>query len=314
MRRGFFLLVLCVAHLAWAQLIPEREMETLRALYDAGKHAEAAERANQALTGPDFTSAQRIELHRLAALSAFHLGDVKAAQASFLQLLRLNPDAVLDPFAVPPAAIKLFEQVRRENTELLAAVKQQLALQHEQEKIAAAEQERSVREERERQGLKHPNADELLVRTVEKRIFLLNFAPFGVGQFQQQRTGWGLAFALSEGLMAAVSIISFFAIEALYQNVTYTLPDRLTRTGDPFTFTARTLPEARRLDYQVWSTIKWITGLSFYGLWALGVGDSLWHHQGSTVSETREKLPTPQARLHLYPVPHGLGAGLSLVF
>ena len=30
------------------------------------------------------------------------------------------------------------------------------------------------------------------VRTIEKRSMLVNFIPFGAGQFQQGRTGWGV--------------------------------------------------------------------------------------------------------------------------
>jgi len=319
-KRLFILLALIALPAFAQQVVPERELEIIQSLYDAGKYEEVSRRANETLGLANFTDVQRVRLHELAALSAFNLGDPKGAQAAFLQLLRVNPDYILDPFAVPPPAIKLFEQVRKENADSLNLVRQQIALRLEQEKRAAAERERLRLEQEERRRKAEFLANDVTVRTVEKRSLLVNFIPFGAGQFQQGRVGWGAAFAVSEGLMAVLSIVSFFAIESLFVEQTVEVPGVKTANGPgTFTFTVRQLPEDRRTEYDVWTGLKYGTGIAFYALWAIGVGDALWRHQDEVTTEKKEPRVTPPApptaRLRIYPTPGGgLGAGVSFGF
>ncbi len=301
-----------------AQMVPEREVEIIQSLYDTGKYADAARRANESLSLANFEPVQRQRLHEIAALSAFNLGDVKAAQSAFLQLLRVNPDAVLDPFAVPPAAIKVFEQIRKENTDTLNLLRQQIAIRVEQEKRATAERERLKREEEDSARKAVTRSNEITVRTIEKRSMLMNFVPFGVGQFQQGRNSVGAMFAVSEGVMAVLSIVSFFAIEGLFTTVTREWTDRLTDDAQNGVFTLRTreIPADRKAARDVWSGLKYGTGIAFYALWATGVGEALWHHEDQIVTEHKETLaPTkPTARLNLYPMPGGLGANVTIAF
>lgn len=309
--RGLALLAALWAGGAWAQFVPEREVEIARSLYEAGKYGEALGRASSALGLGNFTDEQRVRLHELAGLSAFNLGDTKQAQAAFLSLLTVNPDHVLDPFAVPPPAIKLFEQVRRDNADALSLARQQIALRAEQQRRDEAERLRAEEEER-RRRLEALNAA-LTVRTVERRAMALNFVPFGAGQFQQGRTSWGIGFAVSEGLMAVLSVVSYFAIEALYEERTLSFPELHLEP----TVTVRAIPAARRTEYQVWSALKYGTGGAFYALWAWGAADALWHHRAEVVTEARGPLPPappPGARLDLTPAPGGLGARLTLDF
>src|SRR5439155_9857202 len=63
------------------------------------------------------------------------------------------------------------------------------------------------------------------LRTVEKRSYIVNFVPFGAGQFQQDRTRWGVLFAITEGVMALTSVISYWALEGLIQTRTINLTD-----------------------------------------------------------------------------------------
>lgn len=307
---------ICVAFPAFAQVVPEREVEIVQSLYDTGKYAEAGRRATESLALANFTDAQRVRLHEIAAICAFNLNDQKGAQAAFLQLLRVNPDYILDPFAVPPAAIKVFEQVRKENADALNLVRQQLALRIEQDKRAATERERLRVEQEEISRRSAALANEMTVRTVEKRSMLINFIPFGAGQFQQGRVGWGAAFAVSQGLMAVLSIVSFFAIESLFEIESYTWTDR--RGYNAFTISVRQIPFARRTDRDVWSGIKYGTGIAFYALWAIGVGDAMWRHQDEVVTETKVPISPatkgPSARFKLYPTPGGLGAGVTIRF
>jgi hypothetical protein len=319
-RGGILAVVLC-ASAAWAQLVPERELEVSRSLYDAGKYADALARVANAMRGTNFSEPQRIELLKIGGLSAFNLGDFGAAKAQFLQLLQLNPDYVLDPFAVPPPAIRLFEQVKKDNQAQLDLVRQQIALRAEQEKRAQAERERLLKEEEERRRRMETLGQQVTVRTVRHQSMLVNFVPFGAGQFQQGRVGWGVAFAVSEGILAALSIVSYVALSALFEPSTYRWADRLTADGSGvFEVTVHRIPPGRRTEAEVWRALKLSTGIGFYVLWALGIVDALFHHQPTTVTETKEPAPSPApsaptgVRLRLFPTAQGLGAGLLFAF
>ncbi len=307
---------------AWAQqLVPEREVEVSRTLYENGKYAEALKRANDAMELSNFTDAQRTTLHELAALSAFNLGELKVAQRHFLQLLQLDPDHQLDPFAVAPPAIKAFEQVRRDNADALNLVRQQLALRAEQARREVTERERLLKEQEERRRRVEELARTVTVRTIEKRPFLVNFIPFGAGQFQEGRVGPGVAFAVIEAVMGITSIISYFAINALYEDYTITLNDRINPDGtNTYVAQVKRIPDSRKTEYQVWSALKYSTGGVFYLGWALGVVDAIFHHQAEITVETQQQLapPTapagPKVQLDLFPTPGGLGGGLTIGF
>ena len=306
---------------ALAQVVPDREVQIIQSLYDTGKYAEAARRANESLSLANFSDGQRIKLHEIAALSSFNLGDTKAAAASFLSLLKINPDYILDPFAVPPPAIRAFEQVRRDNADQLNLVRQQIALRLDQEKRAAAERERLAKEQEERLRRQNLFNGKVIERTVEKRSMVVNLLPFGAGQFQQGRVGAGAAFAVSEGVLAIMSIVSFFAIEALFQDVPLSISGLLRPTGlegTPFPITVRQIPPERRTERDVWTGIKYGTGIAFYALWAIGSAEAMWNHQSEVVTEREVPVAPvetkPSARLRIYPTPGGLGAGVTIGF
>lgn len=304
-----------VVALSCAQVVPEREVEIIKSLYDAGKYAEVTARARESLTLVNYSDVQRLRLHELIALSEFNLGDGKAAAASFLQLLKLNPDYVLDPFAVAPPAIKLFEQVKKDNVEALNLVRQQFAIRADQEKRAEEERQRLEEEQERRRKEQALLTQEIVVRTVEKHSLLLNFVPFGAGQFAQGRVGWGVGFAVSEGIMAVLSIVSYFAIESLFEQRSIAIPGLLTADGKPFTITVREIPADRYTERDVWTGLKFGTGAAFYALWAAGIAEALFHHEDETVTETRvPATPAPSASLKIIPLPGGAGAGLTIRF
>ena len=124
----------------------------------------------------------RIELLKISGLSAFALADAKAAEQLFYQLLLLNPDYVLDPFGAPPPAIRMFEEVRKKNADALNLARQQIALREERTKREADERERDrARAEEQRRRL---DALSRTQRTIVEKPLVVNFLPFGAGQFQ----------------------------------------------------------------------------------------------------------------------------------
>jgi tetratricopeptide (TPR) repeat protein len=291
--------MLCVTLLtmpaaARAQIVPELETQIAKAHFDAGNYREALQRADAAMALSNFSPVQRIDLHRIAALASFNLGDVEGCDRHFLHLLQLDPDYVLDPFAAPPPALKRFEAVKRENAEALSIVRQQTALRLDQERRAAEalEQQRKLDEERRRRV--ETLAREAVGPSAAPHLFVVNLLPFGAGQFQQGRVGWGVFWAVAEGALAVASVASFWLHDALASPYSYRWTDRLTTDGT-FGVTVRRIPPERQADAQA---LRWsanLTGLGFYLAWALGAGDALWHRSRSTVRPQLSANPTGAA-------------------
>lgn len=295
-------LALLVATSALAQGSPERELELVKAVFDAGKYSEAVVLVRKALSVTNFSDPQRIELHRMAGLASFNLGDTASAKESFVSLLRLNPDYVLDPFIAPPPAIRLFEVVRKENADELGLVRQLLQVRAEQERRAAEERKKQDQERATRRTV-----------TIERRPMWMNFLPFGAGQFLQDRTEWGVTFAVSEGVFAITSIVAYWAIEGLKTRTTEIIPDTLTPLGF-YQLERRGIPAAARPQRDAWNIVKWTTGGAFYLAYALGVVDAVVHHTGDRVKETREQPQALRPRLQITPLPGGVYAGVTLSF
>jgi hypothetical protein len=294
------LVVMLTAAAAFGQTTPERELELARALFDAGKYGETISLVRRVLAVTNFTDEQRIELHRMAGLSSFNLGELPAARESFLALLRLNPDYVLDPFIAPPPALRLFEQVRKEASDELTLVRQLLQVRAEQKR----------REEEEKRKAAEARGTGKTI-TIEKRPFWMNFLPFGAGQFQQERTGWGIAFAVSEGVFAITSIVAYWAIELLKVDVRESYEGLLTNaTGR----TIRGIPQSAEAQRDAWRVVKFATGGAFYAAWIAGIVDAVLHHDGDKRTESKE-ANVPPPRLNLTPMPGGgLFAGMTVSF
>lgn len=289
-----------VATTAFAQTTPERELELARALFDAGKYGETVALVRKALGVTNFTDEQRIELHRMAGLSSFNLLELPAAKESFLALLRLNPDYVLDPFIAPPPALRLFEQVRKDNADELTLVRQLLQVRAEQKR----------REEEEKRKAAEARGSGKTI-TIEKRPFWMNFLPFGAGQFVQERTGWGIAFAVTEGVFAVTSIIAYWAIELLKTDIVESYDGLLTNASER---RIRGIPASAQPQRDAWRIVKFSTGGAFYAAWIAGVVDAIIHHTGDKQTETRDAAaPPPRLSVTLLPG-GGVFAGVNLSF
>lgn len=300
--------VLLVGRVAPAQAdqaTAEREIQIAKALFDAGKLKETLERAETNMPKPGFTDAQRVELHRLAALAAFNLSDLATAKRHFLGLLQLDPDHVLDPFAVPPPAIAIFEELRSSNAANLDVVRQLLAYKAEQERKRAAEEAKQKAD---------TQASGVLVRTVERHHLLLNLVPFGVPQFLSRRVVWGTVLAVTQGLTAVASLASFFVLRSLPRERQYPQTDRLKcPTGtEPCTITVRGIPANQVPLAQALNITQVAAGAAFYAVWLLGAIEAFARFVPETITDTKQPSPTP--RLSLTPNAGGLGFSLGWTF
>lgn len=303
-------------------VVPERELEIVKQNFNVGNYKEALARATSAMEVSNFNEFQRGELHKYAGLSAFNLGDLPGAQKHFLAVLQINPDTVLDPFAFPPAAIRVFEDVKKNNASVLNLVRQQIALREEQARREAAEREKAKALAEEQRRRLEEASKQVTVTTIERRSFLVNFIPFGAGQFQQGRTGVGATFAAAEAAFGLTSIIAYLVIDRFFETKTYTWNDRFYPQN--FSVTVHQIPEALKSSADNWKIAKTVSGVGFYVLCAAGIAEALWHHKAEVVTTQTKRLDElggiPSAaksegpHLFLFPTAGGVGAGLSLRF
>ncbi len=330
MSRCLRMLLLLVGLLAPGLVLAEEptdpEVATLRATYEHGRYAEVLERAGTRIDRGRLSEKDLAELHQLAGLSAFNLNRTEDAGRHFRALLRLEPDFNLDPFAVPPPAVTYLDGIREQMSAELDLVRQERRLRVERERTETErrERERVAAEEQRRRA--EVLSRQVTVRQVERRSFMVNFVPFGAGQFQQGRTGLGTLFAATQGALAVTSIISYFAYNGLIETKKVTVDD----IRGPKEVPVRYIPTESVTNARTWTQLKWGSAAGFYAVYAAGVVDALVHHRDQVVVDTRiETLPTSapppeprestpdaplRARLNVYPTPGGAGAGFTLAF
>ncbi|AEI67530.1 hypothetical protein [Corallococcus macrosporus] len=315
-----------------AQDAGDPEVAALRASFEYGKYAEVLDRAGSRIDRGGLDEDDLVELHKLAGLAAFNLGRTDDAHRHLRAVLRLDPDFSLDPFVVPPPAVAFFDTLKAEMDTELDFLRQERRLRQEREKAEAERRERERLEAEVQRRRAEELASQVTVRTVEKRNFLVNFVPFGAGQFQQGRTSLGIVFAATEGVLAVTSIISFFAYEGLFEERTIDLDNVLDPDGRA-SVTVRYIPTNRARQRDTWQLMKLSSAAGFYAIYAAGVVDALLHHEDQVVRSTVEPRAEPPAdaparpttsaratapktytRVGLYPTPGGLGAGLTLSF
>lgn len=158
------------AALAQSTPVAERIEKANRAL-EAGEYEDARVQIHALLDGGSrITRAERGEAFRILALLNFFLGNGEQARAAFLEFLRTDPDAHLDPALVPPEAISLLEDVRARNSADLNAFR------------------------------KKPK---------KKRYLLLNLVPTA-GQFQNGESTKGIILAGSLAVLLTANVTSYF--------------------------------------------------------------------------------------------------------
>ena len=303
----------------------DTDLAGIRAAFEYGKYAEVLDRTGTRIDRGNLSDEQLVDLHELAGLAAFNLQRMNDAERHFSALLRLEPDHSLDPFVVPPPAVAYYDKLKQRMDSELEFVRQERRLRQERARAEAERRERERLTAEEQRRRTEALARQVTIRTVEKRNFLVNFVPFGAGQFQQGRTSLGVVFAASEGALAVTSVIAYFAYEALFELDTVEIDDVLTETGKA-TLTVRYIPTNRARQADAWRLLKISSAAGFYTVYALGAADALYHHEDQVVTTTIEERPAPptqaapakasgaSAHLRIFPTSGGLGAGLSLSF
>ena len=270
---------------------PGQDLERLRQAFREHDYQSARVLATFLLY-PDEKLAQPIDLveaHVILGASNFETGHRAEAKLEFEKALQIQPEKTLTDMLFTEGVIRLFDETK-------ADIEARARRDSELRKIAD-ERER-IRKYRE----------SLVV--VERRSFLLNFVPFGAGQFQNKQPGRGVLFAASQGVAAGISVGIFVYLAGKYGIVANVPP------GDS--------PGVHQLEQ-----VEIGAGVAFWALYTWGVVDSLLHYKPRVqvegddsllppVSEpTDARKPRPKTslrdRLHLAPMitPHGGGIGLT---
>lgn len=180
---------------AWADL------KTAKEAYAVGDYDRAIEELRSLLYPVSQLAAKydEIEAHTLLGASYFYKDDHERARKEFREVLRLEPEAVLDPFKFPPGMREVFDGVRKEidlGKEILR---------------------RDTLEKRFSKGL--TLGEELLLRqiamtpkffeiTVEKRSYALSYFPIA-GQFQNGDWERGVALLAGEAIALGTHVGTF---------------------------------------------------------------------------------------------------------
>lgn len=184
----------------------------------------------------------------MLGLSLFYLGREAEAADEFRLLLYLRPRHRLDPFLVPPPAVRLFDSVREEPSM--------------REKLDQLERERLERERREAEQKTTPPRTRLRRQVFEKTDVqhqrLLAFLPFGIGQFQNGHSVKGVLLLTGQGLAIATNVVSYLLMRVLADENGY--------------YTTEEVPVARGLRVSLYTSLG-----VFAALWLYGAIDANWY-------------------------------------
>jgi len=254
--------------LALALATPDADLKRARDRYEFGAYADAIGATREVLSRTiDLSEPLAIEAWRILGLSEYQLGNKGAARAAFIQLLSIDPDQVLDPFLVPPPVVDFFDNVRVEAEPELAPLRERKKQLKEQERLADEARRRLLAEELIRSG---PPSKVIIV---QEHIFLLNFLPFGVGQFQNGDTTKGIIIAVSQVVLGAVNIGAIFAHNAIADD-----PSRRCSVSTPTNCSNPPIPDSDRALLQNIDVVKYVSAGLFWGVYIYGVADSLFNY------------------------------------
>ena len=199
---GWAVLVLLASFTAQAQGAPgageQGDLAAVQSEFEFGRYREVLERAERRIDRGGMDEASLIQWHKLAGLAAFNLKRTEPAQRHIAALLRLDPDFALDPFVYPPPAVAFVEKQRQALAPELDRIRAERRAQAEAARRAAEERAALARQAEEQRRQIEEMSRQVTVRTVEKRSFLVNFVPFGAGQFQNGQRGTELLVPIGQ--------------------------------------------------------------------------------------------------------------------
>ena len=294
----------------------EAELAAAQSDFEFGKYRQVLDRAEQRIdrSGLDDAAAAPVApAGRAGRLQPQADGPGAAAhRRGAAHRPRLRPR----PFVYPPPAVAFVEKQRQAMAPELDRIRAERRAQEAAARKAAEERAALTRQAEEERRKLEEMSRQITVRTVEKRSFLVNFVPFGAGQFQQGRVAPGTGFAIAEALLGITSVVAYFAYGSLVETRTFPLDNRFPGTS---TVVETGIPANREDEAKVWRALKIGAGLGFYGVYAAGVADAIIHHQDAVVTTRVEspsdRRPRPaRASARIGPGPGTVGASVTVRF
>ncbi|HVP69302.1 MAG TPA: tetratricopeptide repeat protein [Anaeromyxobacteraceae bacterium] len=247
---------------------PASDLKRAKDRYEFGAYADAAGAVRQVLEQyPKLPEEQAIEAWRILGLAEFQLGDQAAARDAFIHLLSINPDYTLDPFLVPPNIVEFFDRVKREAEPQLQPLRERQKQLKEQERLAEEARRKLLAEEQARAG----PPTKLVI--VQERVYIINFLPFGAGQFQNGDTTKGTILAVSQVLFGAVNLGAILAHNAIAQD-----PSRRCTINTATNCSNPPIPDSDRQILNNLDIVKYVSAALFWASYAYGVADALVHY------------------------------------
>ncbi len=294
MRAALIALALALGSIAHAN--PSQDLDAANQAFRSGQLAVALEKYNALLYPPPPRLANAndiVEAYVNLGVCRVDAGDLDGAKREFEKALQLDPNKQLDPLIISnKEAVRLFDDTKADirNRARDAEAKQQLA-----------------------ELLKEREAYRKSLVVYRAHPFYLNFAPFGIGQFQNGDTYKGTAFAAGEGVTFATSVAIWGYLVNKYG------------INNPNLHVDRN--EAQTIhNLQV---IEIGTGAAFFGLWVWGAIDAYRHYTPQVRVKADDSLLPPNLRdldkpkppkktslldrLHVTPIvtPNGAGIGVG---
>jgi len=229
------------------------------------------------------TEAELAEAYLMLGVSYFETDRLEESERWFEEALLLDDSIELDPNLYSPKVVNFF-----------AKKKQALAAKLEE-----------ARREAQIAAYKATLAN-LRQVNVERHPFYINFLPFGAGQFQNNESGKGYFFAISEGVLGGISFATFLSLSLDFGFPTLKIPPNDPDAADRAILLQR---------------VQVGTGIAFTALYVWGVIDSLRDYQPEVVRTTQidpkylppDLQPPPgSSRFRLIPVAGPDEAGVLL--
>jgi hypothetical protein len=254
--------------LALALATPSSDLKRARDRYEFGAYSDAAAAVRQLLAAAqDLPESQQVEAWRILGLSEYQLGDRGASRAAFVNLLSVDPDYTLDPFLVPPQIVEFFDKIKADAEPQLQPLRDRRRELKEQERLAEEARRKLLAEEAIRAG----PPTKLVV--VQEHVYILNFLPFGAGQFQNGDATKGTIIAVSQVLLAATNLGAILAHNAIADD-----PSRRCSVSSPTNCSNPPIPDSDRQLLQNIDVVKYVSAGLFWAVYIYGVADALVHY------------------------------------
>jgi hypothetical protein len=228
-----------------------------------------------------------VQAHRMLGVSYLFTNQPEEAKREFHKLLELRPDYRFDPLLDPQQVVDAFNAVVKEEESEIAAIE---GRRKQRDAEIAARLQREAR----------LHATSTVVR-YEVHSYLLNFVPFGAGQFQngQRRKGW--LFLGVEGGLAAISVGALVTNFALYGASPY----RKCLDSPPTTGACQNIDQTQANHSRQLLGVQLVSGGLFFATAIWGVIDAVRHYQREVLLSDLPPSP-PSAAVSVGLTPLGL--------